>query len=217
MSIQFTSLWCVVLNPLIVSSASSELASVPESSQMHRTPLHPIAVCAVAAASSQCSHFSHCYVVKFCIYHFKCSHLKKFICLYYILWMIALNCMNYPYSFNAVLFVHRLMTKDVISCSFHSVFVSLWVLQSYSITYVNFKVLYIGTENAVIYTFCCRLSLLCSIRSGVRRYELIQMADIEWHVIQWPMGVQSLMAKVHTVIVGWFTGRTWINEVCITS
>ena len=32
----------------------------------------------------------------------------------------------------------------------------------------------VGRENDVIYTFCCRLSLLCSIRSGVRLYELVQ-------------------------------------------
>jgi len=72
---------------------------------------HPIAVCAVAAAS-HCSHFSQCFVVKFCVNHFQCLHLKKLIFVCYILWGFDLNCVNFPHSFNTLLFVHRLMTKD---------------------------------------------------------------------------------------------------------
>jgi len=62
------------------------LTSVPESSQMRRTPWQPIEVCAVTAAS-QCSHFSQFFVVKFCINLFQFLHLKKlnFVC--YILWL----------------------------------------------------------------------------------------------------------------------------------
>ena len=65
-----------------------DLTSVPKSSQMHRTPWQPIAVCAVAAAA-QCSHFSQCFVVKFCINHFQFLHLKKLIFVCYILWRIS--------------------------------------------------------------------------------------------------------------------------------
>jgi hypothetical protein len=88
MSNQFTSFCAIVLEPTIVTSDSCELAPVPESSKMRRTPWYPIAVCAVAAAS-QCSHFSQCFVVKFWINHFQCSHLKNFIFVYYILLRIA--------------------------------------------------------------------------------------------------------------------------------
>jgi hypothetical protein len=88
MSIQCMSFCAVILEPTIVPSASSELASVPKSPQMRRTPWHPIVVCAVAA-SAQCSDFSQCFVVKFCINHFQYLHLKKFIFVCYILWRIA--------------------------------------------------------------------------------------------------------------------------------
>jgi hypothetical protein len=71
----------------IFPSTSFDLTSFRESSQMRITPWHPIAVCAVAGAS-QCCHFSQCFVVKFCINHFQCLHLKKLI-LYYILCMIS--------------------------------------------------------------------------------------------------------------------------------
>ena len=80
--------FCSVIFGIIVPSASFDLTSVPESSQMRRTPWQPIAVCAVAAAS-QCSHFSQCFVVKFCTNHFQFLHLKILIFVCYILWRIS--------------------------------------------------------------------------------------------------------------------------------
>jgi len=80
----------------------------------------------------------------------------------------------------------------VTSCLFHSVCVSLRGLRSYAVTYVNFKVLYIGRENDVIFTPC----LWCSIQNGVGRCDLIQMVDIKWHVFQWTKGVQPFYGKV---------------------
>jgi hypothetical protein len=56
MSSHFKSFCVVILEPAVVPSASSELTSVAESSQMCRTLRNPIAVCAIAA-TSQCSHF----------------------------------------------------------------------------------------------------------------------------------------------------------------
>jgi len=80
--------FCSVIFGIIVPSASFDLTSVPESSQMRRTPWQPIAVCAVAAAS-QCYHFSQCFIVKFCINHFQFLHLKKLIFVCYTLWRIS--------------------------------------------------------------------------------------------------------------------------------
>jgi hypothetical protein len=79
--------FCAVLKPA-TPSASFDLVLVPESCQMHRTLWNPITICAVTAASL-CSHFSQCFVAKFCINLFQCLHLKKFIFVYYILCWIA--------------------------------------------------------------------------------------------------------------------------------
>jgi hypothetical protein len=84
---------------------------------------------------------------------------------------------------------------SVTSCSFHSVCVSLWGVRSYSITYVNFKVLYIGRDNDVNFTFYCCLCQLCSIQNEMVRYGLIQMVSIEWHVFQWTKDVQPFYGK----------------------
>ena len=102
----------------------------------------------------------------------------------------------------------------ITSYSYNLVCVSLWGLRSYSITCVNFKVLYNRRENAVIYTFCCLLCQFLSIQCGVRRYELIQMVDIGWHVLQWTKGVQPLYGKgTHRlfwagsrVVIRWISG-----------
>jgi hypothetical protein len=109
---QFTSSCAVILEPTIVPSASSELASFLDSSPMHRTPWHPIAACAIAP-TSQCSYLSQCFVVMFCINLFLCLQFKKFIFVNCILWRIAPELYDFSTHFNAVLFVHRLMTKDV--------------------------------------------------------------------------------------------------------
>ena len=104
--------FCSVIFGIIVPSASFDLTSVPESSQMRRTPWQPIAVCAVAAAA-QSSHFSQCFVVKFCINHFQFFTFKKLVLCVIFYGGFHLNCVNFRHSFNAVLFVRRLMTKDV--------------------------------------------------------------------------------------------------------
>ena len=52
-------------------------------------------------------------------------------------------------------------------------------MRSYSITFVNFKVMYIGRENAVIYTCFVAAFLYCATFSvELRRNEMMQMVDI---------------------------------------
>jgi len=96
MSNQCTS-FCSIIFGTIVPSASFDLTSFHEYSLMRRTPWHPIAVCAVAAAS-QYSYFSQCFYVKFYINHFQCLHLKKLICLCYILWRISCKLCDFHTS-----------------------------------------------------------------------------------------------------------------------
>jgi hypothetical protein len=72
----------------------------------------------------------------------------------------------------------RIWLQFVTSCSYHSACVSLRGLRSYSITFVNFKVVYIRRENAVIYTCFVASFVYCVSLSGVGRYDLIQMVDV---------------------------------------
>jgi len=91
----------------------------------------------------------------------------------------------------------------VTSCSFHSVCVSLWDLRSYSITYVNFKVLYIGRGNDVIFTCFVAAHVICVA------------FRMEWGIMNWykrlisndtclsgPRVSNVFMAKIHTSYCG---------------
>jgi len=51
-------------------------------------------------------------------------------------------------------------------------------VRSYSVTYVNCKVLYIRRENDIIFTRLVPPFVLCRIQYVVSRCELIQMVDI---------------------------------------
>jgi len=85
----------------------------------------------------------------------------------------------------------------VTSCSFHFVCVSLWGLRSYSITYVNFKVLYLGRGNDVIFTCLVASFITCvafNMESGVMKYKWLIPNDTCYNE---PRASNVFMAKVH--------------------
>jgi hypothetical protein len=67
---------------------------------------------------------------------------------------------------------------------------------------VNFKVLYIGRENGVFVMFCFCVCQLCSIESGMGRYELIQMVVSSGTCFSEPRASDLFMAKVQTHYCG---------------
>jgi hypothetical protein len=91
-----------------------------------------------------------------------------------------------------ILFVSFCCTlRTVFSCNlsphvyFFSVCVSSEVSDHIQLPSLNFKVLYIGRENDVTLPyFVGAFCELCSIRNGMRYYELIQMFGVERHVFQ---------------------------------
>jgi hypothetical protein len=82
----------------------------------------------------------------------------------------------------------------IICSSYYSLCVSLCSLRSYSITYTNFKVLIFVRGNALFMCFVAAC-VYCVVFRAVWRYELIQVVDIGWHVMQWTMGVQHFSCQ----------------------
>jgi hypothetical protein len=83
----------------------------------------------------------------------------------------------------------------VTSSIFHSVCVSLWVQRPYSVTYVKFKVLYIGRESDGFVTWfvgafvsCVALRVECGVMNWYRRLVLNG-------VFQWTEGVLTFYGK----------------------
>ena len=109
-------------------------------------------------------------------------------------------------------YTFRIWLQFVTACSYHSFCVSLWRLRSYSISCVNFKVLYIGTESAVI----------CTYFGGAFVYCLAEWSGALWTDtnVGYQMTLYSvnhgrpvfLWQKSIPVIVGWFACSAWKNH-----
>jgi len=109
-------------------------------------------------------------------------------------------------------YTFRIWLQFVTACSYHSFCVSLWRLWSYSITWVNFKVLYIGRESAGIYTCFVAGFVYCVAEwSGT----LWTDTNVGYQMTLYSVkhgGPTFLWQKSIPVIVGWFAGSERKNN-----
>jgi len=62
----------------------------------------------------------------------------------------------------------------------------------------------ISVGGMMLFSHVCCLCHLYSIQNRIGRYELIQMADMEWHVFQWIKGIRFYYKGPHPLL--WAAG-----------
>ena len=117
----------------------------------------------------------------------------------------------------------------VTSCSFHSVCLSLWGLRSYSITYVNFKVLYIPRGNDGIFTRLFAaffISVAFRMESGVMNYGWYRMTRVSVtkgvqrfygkgpHPLFWAAGSRVARGKIKKWCASPAGLCPWVGDPC---